>query len=63
MHSLLADFAEALTGFKAHPTIEAFRDVQLAGRMLDDVRQTFAANDQDPFGRRPLVPSAAGSVR
>jgi hypothetical protein len=44
----LAKFGQALASFHAHPTTETFREVQLAGRMLDDVRQTVVANGQDP---------------
>jgi hypothetical protein len=62
IHNPLAHFAEALASFRAHPTPEKFRAIQIAGRMLDDVRQTGAANDQEPFGRRPPVPSTEGSV-
>lgn len=61
--SLLADFAEALASFTADPTIETFREVQLAGRLLDDTRGTVAANDQERFGRLLPVPSTEGGVR
>ena len=59
----LADFAEALARFSAHPTAERFREVQLAGGALDDVRQTVVANNRDQFGRRLPVPSTEGIVR
>jgi hypothetical protein len=63
MRSLLADFAEALASFNAHPTIEAFRDVQLAGRLLDDTRRTVAANDPERLGRLLPVPSTEGGIK
>lgn len=49
----LANFGEALASFNTHPTTATFREVQLAGRMLDDVRQTGAANGRDPGGSSP----------
>jgi hypothetical protein len=63
MRSLLADFAEALATFSAHPTPETFRVVQLAGRRLDDARRTASANHRDVFGGRLPIPSIEGSVR
>ena len=63
MPSPLADFVEAIASFNAHPTIEAFREVQLAGRLLDVKRRTVAANDREPFDRLLPVPSTEGEVR
>jgi hypothetical protein len=65
MRRHLADFREALAGFQADPTVEAFREVQLAGRLLDEARKPVLAKDLDPFGRwRPVpVPSTEGRVR
>jgi hypothetical protein len=61
--SPLADFAEALATFNAHPTIEAFREVQLAGRLLEVTHRTDAAKDRELFASLLSVPSTKGGAR
>jgi hypothetical protein len=59
----LSDFCEALAAFNARPTVAAFREVQLAGRRVDDARRATEATDHGTSGARLPTSSTEGSVR